>query len=251
MTYCVGIAVADGLVFVSDSRTNAGADQVAAHSKMYTFGLTGERQFVILSAGNLATTQSVIATLRRDIETGAATNLMNVVRSQDAADYVGEVVRSQIEKHSAAVAAAGFSAETTLVFGGQMAGRPTRLFMIYPQGNHIEASDDTPYFQIGESKYGKPVLDRVVTPQTSLENAALAALVSMDSTMRSNATVGPPIELLGYRADSFVIDNYLRLVEDDPYLLGIRRAWGEHINAAFSALPNFQWSSAAPKLNID
>lgn len=244
MTYCVGIALREGLVFVSDSRTNAGVDQVATHSKMYTFGVTGERQFVVLSAGNLATTQSVISELRHDIEKGASVNLMNVARTVEAADYVGEVVRNQIEKHSTAVAAAGFSAETTLILGGQVAGRPARLFMIYPQGNHVEASEDTPHLQIGETKYGKPILDRVVTPRSSLTDAAVAALVSMDSTMRSNASVGPPVEVLAYRDNSFVIEHYLRLAEDDPYLLSLRRAWGENIKSAFQALPRMKWNDS-------
>ena len=134
MTYCLAATVNDGIVFASDSRTNAGVDQVAAHSKMFTFGVAGERQFVILSAGNLATTQSVIAALRHDMENGASRNLMTTTRMQDSADYVGEVVRNEIAKHAPAVSAAGFNAETTLLFGGQIAGRNQRLFMIYQIG---------------------------------------------------------------------------------------------------------------------
>ena len=250
MTYCLAISTRPGLVFASDSRTNAGVDQVASHSKMHTFGVTGERQFVILSAGNLATTQSVIAQIRYDIESGTSQNLMNVSRMQTAADYVGEVVRGQTERHSEAVAAAGFNAETTLIFGGQIAGRPTRLFLIYPQGNHIAASDDTPYLQIGETKYGKPILDRVIGRDRSLEDAALCALVSIDSTMRSNAGVGPPVEVLAYRDGSFTLDNYLRLGEDDPYLLSIRQSWNEQIKHAFDALPRLSWRDA-PKAHTD
>jgi putative proteasome-type protease len=218
---------------------------------MHTFGLAGERQFVLLSAGNLATTQGVIANLRHDMETGATTNLMTIGRMHEAADYIGSIVRFQTERHHAAIAAAGFNAETTLLLGGQIAGRPIRLFLIYPQGNHISASEQTPYFQIGETKYGKPILDRVINPATSLEEAALCALVSIDSTMRSNATVGPPLELVAYRKGSFVLDSYLRLAEDDPYLRAVRQGWNEQINRAFRALPPLHWRSAAEKQAID
>ncbi|MEM7408350.1 MAG: peptidase [Pseudomonadota bacterium] len=247
MTYCVAIALNAGLVFAADSRTNAGVDQVQTHSKMFTFGIAGERQFVILSSGNLATTQSVIAELRHHIESNSQTNLLNVGRMQDAADYVGGMVRDETARHAAAVSAAGFNAETTLLFGGQIAGRDQRLFLIYPQGNHIACSEETPYMQIGETKYGKPILDRVVTADTSIEEASLCAMVSLDSTMRSNASVGPPVELLTYVNNSFVIDRYLRLEGDDPQLLGIRQGWNEQINRAFHALPALQWDAQMQK----
>ena len=247
MTYCVAIAVNSGLVFASDSRTNAGVDQVQTHSKMFTFGIAGERQFVILSAGNLATTKSVIAELRHHIESNNAVNLMNVGRRQDAADYVGEIVRDEIARHATAVSAAGFNAETTLLFGGQIAGRDQRLFLVYPQGNHIACSAETPYMQIGETKYGKPILDRVITAETSIEEAALCAMVSIDSTMRSNASVGPPVELQTYVNSSFVMDRYLKLDGDDPQLLNIRQNWNEHINRAFHSLPALMWNPDTQK----
>lgn len=146
--------------------------------------------------------------------------------------------------------AAGFNAETTLLLGGQIAGRAQRVFLIYPQGNHISCSEETPYLQIGETKYGKPILDRVITPKTSLDEAALCAAVSLDSTMRSNAGVGPPIEILSYVKNAFVLGQYLRMDGDDPQLLLIRQSWNEQINHAFHALPALAWSGESIKASI-
>ena len=222
MTYCVAITIDQGLVFCSDSRTNAGADQVSTYGKMHTFGRDGERQIVLLSAGNLATTQAVLARLRRDI---------------------GQVLRRQDDKHGAAVARAGFSAEASFIIGGQIGSNPARLFLVYPQGNFITTSEQTPFLQIGETKYGRPLLDRIIRPTTSLDDAARAALVSMDSTIRSNVTVGPPVELLSYVCDSLILDSYLCLREDDDYLLEIKRAWNEKITQAFNELPAITWTA--------
>jgi putative proteasome-type protease len=218
---------------------------------MHQIGIAGERQFVILSAGNIATTQSVISSLRNDIEVGAPGNFLSTMGMEDAADYLGAVVRAETERHTEAVAAPGFNAETTLIFGGQIAGRPTGLFLIYPQGNHIAASSEAPHMKIGETKYGKPILDRVITSETTLDDAALCGLVSVDSTMRSNASVGPPVEIATYRVDSFVLGNYLRLPEDDPCLLSIRQAWNFHINEAFNALPRLVWGPVNEKVQGD
>lgn len=247
MTYCVAIAVEQGLVFCSDSRTNAGVDHVSTYGKMHTFGREGDRQIILLSAGNLATTQAVTSRLRRGIESGADRSLFTVEDMEEAADYLGEVIREQDERHSAAVARAGFSAEATFIMGGQIGRRPTRLFLVYPQGNYITTSDQTPYLQIGETKYGKPLLDRVIRLTTSLDEAGRAALVSMDSTIRSNVTVGPPVELLGYVRDSLALDSYRLLHEDDAYLQEIKRAWNEKITQAFHELPPISWT--APPAN--
>ena len=244
MTYCVAVRVDDGLVFASDSRTNAGVDHISTYSKMFTFGREGERAFVVLTAGNLATTQSVITTIKRDIRQKASPNLMTVETMTEAADYIGQMSAAQQQKHSTAVAGSstGFSASASFILGGQIAGRSHRVYMIYPQGNFIKATNESPYQQIGEIKYGKPILDRIITRETPLDEAALAALVSMDSTMRSNATVGPPIDVLIYPKDSFSLKRHFILQADDPYLLEIKSAWDEKIKEAFSELRWLSWN---------
>lgn len=247
MTYCLAISVNKGLVFASDSRTNAGADQVSTYSKMHVFGSDGDRQIVLLSAGNLATTQAVIARVERDIRDGADSHLMSVANLESAAQYVGQILQAQEERHGAAVSAAGINAEATFIIGGQINGAQTRLYLVYPQGNYITTSKETPFLQLGEVKYGKAILDRVVHSPTSLDEAALCALVSMDSTIRSNATVGPPIELLSYENDSLRIDHYLRLEESDDYLLEIKRAWNDYLLAAFKTLPGIKWGDLKNK----
>lgn len=241
MTYCVAVAVEAGLVFVSDSRTNAGVDQVATYSKMHFFGRDGDRQLVLLSSGNLATTQAVLAQIKRDVNEGESTSLMTVDGVGDAADYLGTVLLEQHQRHGAAVAAAGFTADASFIIGGQVGSRTPKVYLVYPQGNYITTSEHTPFLQIGEAKYGKPVLDRVIRPELSLEEVARCALVSMDSTMRSNATVGPPIEVCAYRRDSLRLLDYRKLDEDDVYLVELRRTWGESIVRAFEALPEITW----------
>lgn len=236
MTYCVAITVDAGLVFCSDSRTNAGVDQISTYSKMYHFGLDGQRQFVMLSAGNLATTQAVISRIKKDIKELAPTNLGNVESLNDAADYIGEISRAEQEKHTSG----GALFEASFILGGQICNDKPRLMMIYPQGNHITTSKDTPYLQIGESKYGKPILDRILHPDTPLDTAALCALVSMDSTMRSNLTVGPPIELTVYHTDSFT-HQHTRFDDDDEYLRELKRSWDARISEAFLQLPPVIW----------
>ena len=241
MTYCVAISVEQGLVFASDSRTNAGVDHVATYGKMHTFGIDGDRQFVVLTSGNLATSQGVIAQLKQDIENGDPQSLFTVAGMGEAAEYLGRVLRDQQQKHGEAVSQAGFSAEATFILGGQVGDRPTKLYLVYPQGNFITTSMQTPFLQIGEFKYGKAILDRIIRPDTALDEAARCALVSIDSTMRSNASVGPPVELLCYETDSLRLEHYLNLQEDDPYLLEVKRSWNQNITAAFNALPHFDW----------
>jgi putative proteasome-type protease len=242
MTYCVAIKVDKGLVFVSDSRTNAGVDRISTYSKMFTFGREGERSFVVLTAGNLATTQSVISQIKRDIKQNTPNNLMTVENMTEAAEYIGHLSASQQQKHGTAVAGGGFDASASFILGGQISGGSHRVFMIYPEGNFITATAENPYQQIGEIKYGKPVLDRIITRETSLEEAALASLVSMDSTMRSNATVGPPIDVLIYEKDSFNLNRHFILQADDPYLLEIKAAWDEKLKEAFAELRRVKWS---------
>jgi len=240
MTYCVAIRVKAGIVFCSDSRTNAGIDQVSTYRKMYRFGTEGERQFAVLNAGNLATTQGVIAKIKRDIKEEKKHSLMTVANVGEAADYIGELSVNQQSKHTAS----GATYEASFIVGGQVGDGKHQIALVYPQGNHITSSAETPYLQIGESKYGKPILDRILTVDTTLETAALCALVSMDSTMRSNLTVGPPIELQIYETDSLHLNRYWRFTEDSEYLRELHRAWDAKLTDAFRQLPPVNWSVA-------
>ena len=234
MTYCVAISVNAGMVFCSDSRTNAGVDQIGTYSKMFRFEELGpERQFVILTAGNLATTQATIAQLKKDIRQKAETSLATVSSIGEAADYLGAISRAQQEKHAGSSA----SFQASFILGGQIDGSEHRIVLIYPEGNHITSGKNTPYLQIGESKYGKPILDRILNLETSLDTAALCALVSMDSTMRSNLTVGPPIELLVYETDSFRFFPYYRYEEDSAFLRDLKKSWDQRLREAFHLLP--------------
>lgn len=251
VTYCLAISVDQGLVFASDSRTNAGVDQVSHYGKMFTFSRQDERQLVVLTAGNLATTQSVIDRVKRDIRHNAEVNFLNVESISDAADYLGDVAYECQAKRVDAVTQAGFNAEVSFILGGQIRGGEHEIFLVYPQGNYITSSEQTPYLQLGEFKYGRPILDRILSREIGIDEAARCALVSIDSTMRSNASVGPPIELLCYERDSFVLDRYLCLEADDPYLLEIRRQWGEKIGRAFRELPHFTWDGLPPKKRFE
>ncbi|MDX1490632.1 MAG: peptidase [Pseudohongiellaceae bacterium] len=244
MTYCVAIAVDAGMVFCSDSRTNAGIDQVSTYSKMYRFGVEGQRQFVILSAGNLATTQATISQIKRDIKERANTSLLTVESISDAAEYLGSISLSQQEKHAKV---GNTSFEASFIIGGQIAGSKHRIMLVYPEGNHITSSKDTPYLQIGESKYGKPILDRILTPELNLDTCALCALVSMDSTMRSNLSVGPPIETLVYRTDTLACNEPLRLEEGSEFLRELKRSWDQRLKDAFRQMPPFAWASGWDK----
>jgi len=240
MTYCVAIKVDAGLIFCSDSRTNAGVDQVSTYSKMYHFGIMGERQIVITSAGNLATTQSVIARIRKDIKERADVSLATLDSIHDAADYIGDISHLIQEKHAHG---SNVNFEASFLIGGQIGNEPPGIMLVYPQGNHITTSEHTPYLQIGESKYGKPILDRILNAKTGLDTAALCALVSMDSTMRSNLTVGPPIELMTYATDSHQMQHTL-FEADNQYLRELTKSWDRLIVEAFLQLPAIGFGSA-------
>ena len=241
MTYCLAISIRSGIVFASDSRTNAGPDQVATYGKMYTFGARGDRQVVLLAAGNLATTQAVITQLRRDVDEQIDLNVMSARSMSDLAEYVGQVTYAQEQKHSAEISRAGFSVDASFILGGQIGTDPAQLFLVYPQGNFISSSDQTPFLQIGETKYGKTILDRIVDLDMDLDEAARCALVSMESTINSNATVGPPIELLRYENDSLELSDYLHLDADNPYLVELMHAWDARLREAFAEVPHFEW----------
>jgi putative proteasome-type protease len=243
MTYCVAISTQGGLVFCSDSRTNAGPDMLSSHSKMHVFNPGNDRVFVILAAGNLATTQAILSRIEQDMEEPDTKSLINCKKMVEAARYISRVSREEVEQAKVATAASGIDATVSMIFGGQIIGGEPAIYMMYAAGNFISESDETPFLQIGESKYGKPILDRILTRGTSLEDAARCAIVSMDSTIKSNATVGPPIEVLVYEKDTFQTNHYIKMEEDDEYLHQVKQAWNDALKNAFSQLPLFHWET--------
>jgi putative proteasome-type protease len=244
MTYCIGIKLDAGMVFLSDSRTNAGVDQVRTFRKTHRFERAGERTIVVQTAGNLALSQAVLSLLRIGFQADApGATLWNSKTMFDAATVVGDAVRTVYARDSAAMQHFGVEFNLTLIVGGQIRGEPPRLFNVYNVGNFIESTAETPYFQLGEAKYGKPILDRVITAHLSLHEAAKCALVSMDSTMKSNLSVGLPLDLVCYRADSFTIDQHKLVDDQDAYFNSIRRSWGQQLRKVFDELPNPQWWS--------
>jgi len=243
MTYCVAISTQGGLVFCSDSRTNAGPDMLSSHSKMHVFNPGNDRVFVILAAGNLATTQAIVSRIKQDMEEPDTKSLINCKKMVEAARYISRVSREEVEQAKVATAASGIDATVSMIFGGQIIGGEPAIYMMYAAGNFISESDETPFLQIGESKYGKPILDRILTRGTSLDDAARCAIVSMDSTIKSNATVGPPIEVLVYEKDTFQTNHYIKMEEDDEYLHQVKQAWNDALKNAFSQLPLFHWET--------
>ena len=249
MTYCVAIKTDSGLVFASDSLTNAGIDNISTYSKMHTFAQSGERTFVLLAAGNLATTQSVVKRLRDDSRRGSPSCLSNVYSMSEAADYVG-TISTEVQRIQATRENTNTNFEATFIFGGQIEGQAPEIYMIYPQGNHIHESAVHPFLQIGETKYGKPILDRVVRSDTLLEQAARCALVSINSPIRSNLTVGPPVELLIYTADALDGGRRMLFTEDHPYLRALGDAWNEGLRLALNNLPSFEWENQPHPLQV-
>lgn len=236
MTYCLGIVTKDGLIMASDSRSNAGYDQVNVVRKTHTFVQPGERVFVILTSGSLSLTQSIITLLRRDFDSGKGLALAPSM--YDAARIVGDAVRRVSEIDRAALERDEYRFNVHLLLGGQVKGKPPELLMIYPQGNPLAATEDSPYLQVGETKYGRPILDRGIRyDKTTLEEAAKYALLSLDSTMKSNVTVGPPIDLLAYHVDELNITRQRRFVENDPDLMKIRLRWEHLLRQAVMKLP--------------
>jgi putative proteasome-type protease len=242
MTYCVGMNLDRGMIFASDSRTNAGVDQVAKFGKMRVFEKDGDRLIVTLSSGNLSITQNTVNQLDQHARAhDNAMNLWNATSMFDVATLLGDALRSVLRRDGPYLEQNNIDANVSFIVGGQIAGEETRLFTIYAQGNFIESTAETPYFQIGETKYGKPILDRVITPSTGLVDAAKCTLVSFDSTMRSNISVGPPIDLLVYERDSLRIVLRRRLLEDDEYFEMIHTKWGEGLRRVFAELPPPDW----------
>ncbi len=237
MTYCLGIKVKQGLVMISDSRTSAGVDNVSSYSKMWRFGVPGERQFVLCSAGNLATTQAVRARLERDIKDAAPVSLLTVSDLYQASEYIGRI-NVECQKQNTG---GGPSFETTFLLAGEIRGASNELYLIYSQGNFIVSSVQAPFFQIGESKYGKPILDRVVKVDTAIDQAVLSGLVSMDATMRSNLTVGPPIELYVLSAGSLQPGRYMCFEDGNEYMRELRQTWNKLMQEALNQLPPVVW----------
>jgi putative proteasome-type protease len=242
MTYCVGLLVDTGLVLLSDSRTNAGVDQINTFRKMATFQRPDERVLVLMSAGNLAITQAVVNILHENLEN--AEHPAKIFRAKnmfDAARVVGEALREVDQRDGLYLKEHGHEFNGTFILGGQIRGEEPRLFHIYSAGNFIESSRETPYFQIGESKYGKPIIDRVISRSSSLAQAAKCALVSMDSTIRSNLTVGAPLDLAIVRRDEFRLATHISIDFDNEYFKMIRTRWGFALQEVFSELPNPEW----------
>ncbi|AVT13214.1 proteasome-type protease [Paracidovorax avenae] len=254
MTYCVAIKLNAGLVFLSDSRTNAGLDQISSFRKMMIYERPGDRFMVLLSAGNLSISQSVREILQTeqlvDRDGSDPTTIWNARSMFDAARVLGSAVRHVHERDGAALKRSGVDFNVSMVFGGQIQGEGMRLFQVYSAGNFIEATPETPYFQVGESKYGKPVLDRVLTPDTPLDEAAKCALVSMDSTLKSNLSVGLPLDLVVYEAGRLSTDKIVCIDEQNPYFRMVRSSWGERLRQVFDSIEDPAWNGGATDVPI-
>jgi putative proteasome-type protease len=241
MTYCIGIMLDTGLVFASDSRTHAGVDNYASFCKMTVFERVGDRVIVLLSSGNLAGTQAVISVLKQRNTKDGVPNLWSAESMFDTAMLVSDAMRDVDRRDGQHLADSGVGFNASFILGGQIAGEPPRLFRIYAEGNFIEASPETPYLQTGETKYGKPIIDRVITRSTSLNDAAKCVLVSFDSTMRSNLSVGMPIDLICYQRDSLEVRMRRRFDEGDAYFSTLGKQWTEGTRQVFSHLPKLDW----------
>ncbi|MBS0321734.1 MAG: proteasome-type protease [Proteobacteria bacterium] len=243
MTYCVAMSLEAGMIFASDSRTNAGVDQIARFSKMRSFVRDGDRVIVMLSSGNLSITQNAVNVLEQRNRNGdAEPNIMNALSMFDVARLLGDALREVKTRDGPYLVQNNIDSSANFIVGGQVRGEPPRLFHVYGEGNFIEATAETCYFQIGESKYGKPVIDRVVNRQTTLTDATKCVLVSFDSTMRSNISVGLPIDLLVYEADSLHTGLSRRIDETDPYFQMVHTQWGEGLRRVFAQLPDPDWT---------
>jgi putative proteasome-type protease len=254
MTYCVAVKTRAGLVFLSDSRTNAGLDQISTFRKMIVYEKAGDRFMTLLSAGNLSISQSVreVLQIEKLVEPGQdePLTIWNAKSMFDATRVLGAAVRRVYERDAAALKASGVEFNVSMIFGGQIGGEGMRLFQVYSPGNFIEATDETPYFQIGESKYGKPVLDRVITPDTPLDEAAKCALVSMDSTLKSNLSVGLPLDMVVYKAGSLQTDRIMCIDEHNPYFQMLRSSWGDKLRQMFDSIEDPMWNGGATDIPL-
>ncbi|MBA5606176.1 proteasome-type protease [Duganella sp. FT3S] len=243
MTYCAAMRLNAGLVFLSDSRTNAGVDQVGTFRKMSVFEAPGERVMVLMTAGNLSISQS-IRELVNELRTDDGLSIWNAPNMYEAARILGQAVRQVHARDAQSLAGFGIEFNVSIIFGGQIKGERCRLFQIYSAGNFIESHDENTYFQIGEAKYGKPIIDRVITPATSLDDAAKCALISMDSTLRSNISVGLPLDLLVYETDRLAVTRFVTIDERNEYFQMIRSTWGRQLKSVFEGLDAPVWNAA-------
>lgn len=241
MTYCVGMMLNRGLVLMSDTRTNSGVDNISTFKKMHIWEAPGDRVISLMSSGNLATTQAVVSLLdeRTKSPNDRTQTLLQVPSMFQAAQLVAETLREVIAEHSDEGQQADSAFGATLILGGQIAGAPPRLFLIYPEGNFIEAGGDTPFFQIGETKYGRPILVRAYDPAMSFEAAMKLLLVSFDSTLKANLSVGAPFDYHFYEADSFTVRHTGRIEADDAYFDKISSGWRDALQDALNSLPDF------------
>ena len=245
MTYCVAIKLNAGLVFLSDSRTNAGLDQISTFRKMIVYEKPNDRFMVLLSAGNLSISQSIREILQveqiKDHESGEPLTIWNAKSMFDATRILGAAIRRVYERDAESLKQSGVDFNVSMIFGGQIKGEAMRLFQVYSAGNFIESTPETPFFQVGESKYGKPVLDRVITPRTPLNEAAKCALVSMDSTLKSNLSVGLPLDMVIYEANRFQTDKVVCIDEDNPYFKMLHNSWGQKLREVFDSIEDPLW----------
>ncbi|HEU0221777.1 MAG TPA: peptidase [Paracoccaceae bacterium] len=244
MTYCVGIRVTEGLVMLADTRTNAGVDNISRYRKLFTWQVQGERAIAIMTAGNLSVTQGIVSRLSSQIaraeDDPGLECILNAESVFRVAELVGEAMRAMQVRHRDALVAHRVAADASIIVGGQRQGGRHRLFLVYSAGNFIEATDDTPFLQIGEHQYGKPILDRVIVPATPLAEAVKAALVSMDSTLRSNLSVGMPLDLAVLPAGTYRFALERRIEANDPEFAVLSSGWSEALRAAFVHLPALQ-----------
>jgi len=253
MTYCVALKLNAGLVFLSDSRTNAGLDQISTFRKMIAYEKPGDRFMVLLSAGNLSISQSIRELLQTEelvVEGAEALTIWNAKSMFDAVRVLGATVRRVYERDATALHASGIDFNASLIFGGQIGNENMRLFQVYSAGNFIEATAETPYFQIGESKYGKPVLDRVINANTPLDEAAKCALVSMDSTLKSNLSVGLPLDLVVYEAGALKCEKINCIEENNPYFRMLHDSWGEKLRQVFDSIQDPMWNGGATEVPL-
>ena len=241
MTYCLGVINRHGIVMASDSRTNAGLDYISSYRKLFDLSLPGDRVIVLCGSGNLSITQGVVNRLKREIEDLDSNNIHTLDSMFDIAAHIGHKSREVQEIDRPWLEKDRIDFKCSFLLGGQVKGENPQLYLIYPQGNFIQATPETPFLQIGEMKYGKPILDRTITYDTSLGAVAKCALLSIDSTMKSNIAVGPPINLVMYKNNEFALRNTLQLRLGDPYLAKIRRLWETSVRQAFESMPDIEW----------
>lgn len=243
MTYCVAMRLDAGLVFLADSRTNAGVDHIGTFRKMSVFENPGDRMMVLMTAGNLSISQSVRQTVAEYLSADG-TSIWTASSMYEAAQIVGEAIRQVHRRDAKALDQFGIDFNLSMIFGGQIRGERCRLFQMYAAGNFIESHDENPYFQIGESKYGKPIIDRVISPATPLDEAAKCALISMDSTLRSNISVGFPLDLLVYEKDALAVSRFVTVDEKNQYFQMIRSSWGQQLKRVFEGISDPVWNAA-------